>query len=119
TPSLAFRAVTTLPGPCIMKHLILILCAVLSLTAVVGLKDRISPAQQALSNNLDQSFAPALEEIAKIYESFGRADPRGHWAPTDCRFPRPAVARLSDSEDSSTHGQKLYSVFARHRDAYL
>src|SRR5262249_34055635 len=32
---------------------------------------------------------------------------------------RPAEARTSASKDKETHGQKLYFLFARNRDAYL
>ena len=40
------------------------------------------------------------------------------WAPFLCRQPLPGVAHVSDSNDATTHGQKLYSVFVKHRDAY-
>jgi hypothetical protein len=36
-----------------------------------------------------------------------------------CRAPMPAQARFSKSSDETTHGQKLYSLFAKDRNAYL
>jgi hypothetical protein len=63
-------------------------------------------------------FAERLLEIARTYPKYGRVDDLYRWAPQDCRVPPPAAARFSASADTATHGQKLYSVFARQREPY-
>jgi hypothetical protein len=68
--------------------------------------------------NAPKPFAECLLEIAHTYPKFGRVDDLGRWAPTYC-VGSPAVARFSASDDSSTHGLKLYSLFARRHDAYV
>jgi hypothetical protein len=66
--------------------------------------------------------APAFSErartIAMEYQGWGRVDDEVRWAPWLCRLPSPGIARVSKSEDASTHGQKLYSVFVKNRSAY-
>jgi hypothetical protein len=64
-------------------------------------------------------FDVRLRAIAKDYLAWGRVDGEARLAPTDCRAPVPAEARVSRSEDAKTHGQKLYSLFAKDRTAYL
>jgi hypothetical protein len=66
-----------------------------------------------------KTFHPRLLEIARTYESFGRVDDEFRWAPYRCRMPNPAIARFSASKEATTHGQKLYSLFAENRRAYL
>jgi hypothetical protein len=64
---------------------------------------------------------PALAAQAghrREYQSWGRIDDELRWAPWLCRIPLPGLARMSASSDSATHGQKLYSVFVKKRDAY-
>jgi hypothetical protein len=60
-------------------------------------------------------FAPRLLEIARTYEAYGRLDQRLRWAPTDCAAPPLCLPRflLSRSEDTATHGRKLYSLFVK------
>jgi hypothetical protein len=60
-------------------------------------------------------FEDRLREIAATYESFGRVSAAARWAPAMCRardLPTPEVV-FSRSKDSDTHGQKLYSLFAK------
>jgi hypothetical protein len=64
------------------------------------------------------AFAETARQIADSYLGWGRVDDELRWAPGLCRIPLPGVARPSQSADSSTHGQKLYSVFAKNRMAY-
>jgi len=66
-----------------------------------------------------EKFHPRLLEIAQTYEAFGRVDDEARWAPYYCRRPNPATARFSASRETTTHGQKLYSLFAKDRPAYL
>jgi len=65
---------------------------------------------------------PAFVEAARghvaAYEAWGRVDDQLRWAPFLCAIPSPGVARPSASPDEATHGQKLYSVFAKNHDAY-
>jgi hypothetical protein len=65
-----------------------------------------------------EQFHKELLQAAKDYKSWGRVDGDIRWALADCRMPDPARARLSASTDESTHGQKLYSLFAKNRNAY-
>jgi hypothetical protein len=57
-------------------------------------------------------FQERLLHIARNYQSYGQVDDKLRWAPTYCEAPRPAGLRVSDSDDSGTHGRKLYAVFA-------
>jgi hypothetical protein len=58
-------------------------------------------------------FEEQVLEIAANYISWGRVDDELRWAPGLCRQPLPGVAKQSASDDPNTHGQKLYSVFAK------
>ena len=73
----------------------------------------------AASARPEGPFDARLLEIAKNYRSYGRVDDETRWAPWLCRMPMPSLARVSRSEDDATHGEKLYFLFARQRDAYL
>jgi hypothetical protein len=66
-----------------------------------------------------EQFHKELLQAAKDYKSWGRVDGSFLWAPVDCRMPDPAQARFSASDDDNTHGQKLYSLFAKDPNAYL
>lgn len=67
---------------------------------------------------VDPMLAAQARAIAADYQGWGRVDDEVRWAPFLCRLPLPGVARMSDSRDATTHGQKLYSVFAKNRAAY-
>ncbi len=75
------------------------------------------PAPEAAS--LDKQFVEQLLKIAKEYPSYGRVDDEFRWAPWLCRSPEPSHARFSSSDDGTTHGRKLYFVFAKDREEYL
>jgi hypothetical protein len=60
-----------------------------------------------------------LLQVAKDYKSWGRVDDEMRWSPTFCRMPEPGKPQFSASKDADTHGQKLYSLFAKDRDAYF
>jgi hypothetical protein len=72
----------------------------------------------AVGAALDPVLAEKARAIAAEYQSWGRVDDELRWAPWLCRIPLPGRAYPSTSMDQTTHGQKLYSVFARKRDAY-
>ena len=58
-------------------------------------------------------FEEQTRAIAAEYISWGRVDDELRWAPGLCRQPLPGVAHQSTSNDPATHGQKLYSLFAK------
>jgi hypothetical protein len=65
-----------------------------------------------------EQFHKELLQVARDYKSWERVSYDVHWAPVDCRMPDPARAEFSASPDESTHGQKLYSLFAKEPYAY-
>ena len=67
----------------------------------------------------DTAFHDELLQVAREYKAWGRVDDPMRLAPYDCRMPPPAHVRFSDSTDTDTHGQKLYSLFARDAKAYV
>jgi hypothetical protein len=75
------------------------------------------PKAEAVVNA--KHFHERLLKIAEIYHVYGRVDDEARWSPTFCRMPQPAQAHYSNSSDEATHGQKLYSLFARDRAAYV
>jgi hypothetical protein len=56
---------------------------------------------------------------ALSYSRFRRIDDSDRFAPYDCEAPPPPAPRASASRDESTHGRKLYFLFAKDRVAYL
>ncbi len=66
-----------------------------------------------------KQFNDRLLKIAQTYQTYGRVDDQGRWAPWMCAAPQPATVRFSASRDAKTHGQKLYSLFAFSRNSYL
>jgi hypothetical protein len=59
---------------------------------------------------------PVQKELLKIaaeYKTWGRVDDEMRWGMPDCVAPRPGQVYWSASKDEGTHGQKLYSLFAR------
>jgi hypothetical protein len=77
-----------------------------------------SPTPAPDATGLDANLVAQALTIADEYRRWGRVDDELRWAPFLCRQPLPGVARLSDSTHPGTHGQKLYSVWARHREQY-
>jgi hypothetical protein len=66
----------------------------------------------------EKPFHKDLLKAAAEYEAWRTADNDMRWAPVLCSDPRPWPVAFSTSKDWSTHGQKLYSLFARNRGAY-
>jgi hypothetical protein len=64
-------------------------------------------------------FHQDLLKIAANFQVWGRVDDEARWAPFYCRAPLPGRVAFSSSADEQTHGQKLYSLFARHRQDYV
>lgn len=67
----------------------------------------------------DPAFGKALLAVAAEYKSYGKVDDLARWAPWLCAAPPPPKARLSSSSDPSTHGRKVYFVYAKNRDQYF
>jgi hypothetical protein len=83
----------------------------LALVPAIGQDRSVSPAEDPIQAK--------LLEVGRTYKTFGRVDDEMRWAPTLCREPNRPMARYSASKDADTHGQKLYSLFARDPSAYL
>jgi hypothetical protein len=66
----------------------------------------------------DKPFHKGLLMAVAEYKDWGRVDDDMRWAPWLCRARKPGQVQFSASKDGQTHGQKLYSLFARDRDAY-
>jgi hypothetical protein len=75
-------------------------------------------AVDAAADHAVTPFEQQTLEIASQYLAWGRVDDELRWAPFLCRAPYPGIARPSQSDDESTHGRKLYSVFAKNHAAY-
>ena len=86
--------------------------------AVAPPADTARPSKGDAVVNLEK-FHKRLLKIAEIYPVYGRVDDEARWAPELCRMPFPAKAYHSKSTDETTHGKKLYSLFARDRAGYV
>jgi hypothetical protein len=91
----------------------------LAVTLLIGFGVAQPAPRDRETNRPRDPFSRRLLEIARTYEKYGRVDDEFRWAPFLCRRPNPAAARFSASADAGTHGQKLYSLFARDRNGYL
>jgi hypothetical protein len=69
-------------------------------------------------NSVPAADAQRALSISNEYKAWGRVDDELRWAPFLCRQPMPGIAWQSASSDGETHGQKLYSVFAKDHAAY-
>jgi hypothetical protein len=67
----------------------------------------------------DSALRAKLLGVAANYNQYERADGRKRMAPVLCAAPSPPMAdrRLSRSEDESTHGKKLYTLYAAKIDS--
>jgi hypothetical protein len=95
---------------------------VVALLCLVAVTARVSsdPTELAkLARVPDETLQAKLLMAAADYPNWGRVDDEMGWAPGLCRATLPGLARFSDSEDATTHGDKLYSLFARKRFDYL
>jgi hypothetical protein len=67
---------------------------------------------------VDERFAAELKTIFASYKPWGRVDDELRWAPFLCRIPQPGRAAMSAAREGG-HGRKLYSLFAKNRNAYV
>lgn len=77
-----------------------------------------TPTAKAPGDEIDPQFVGELERAFAAYQSWGRVDDLSHWAPQLCRPPTPPSAHLSVANEGK-HARKLYSLFARDREAYV
>src|SRR5215471_5280021 len=64
----------------------------------------------------EKGFSEQLLEIATQYQPWGRIVEQPKFAPVMCAAPPPpaiSMPRVSESDDKSTHGRKLYHLFAK------
>lgn len=94
-----------------------LLMVLLLLTCVGCLTDNKTERGDSAPN---RGFERRLLTIAQSYESFALADAKARWAPTSCApntvdpFKQHGDLHFSESDDSQTHGRKLYILFAKH-----
>lgn len=69
----------------------------------------------------DPAFHKALLEAAADYKTWGTVDANFQFAPALCAAPNlpPKQATISASPDVSTHGQKIYYLYAKNKLAYM
>jgi hypothetical protein len=89
----------------------------LVLVPALGLLAASAAADEEAWEN-DARFHGLVRAVVGQYESWGRVDDEGRWAPWLCRMPFPASAHFSASGDGGTHGMKLYTVYALDPVAY-
>jgi hypothetical protein len=70
------------------------------------------------AGEIDKRFVADLEKAFADYKAWGRVDDELRWAPWLCRMPLPGRAQMSEADEGG-HAQKLYSLFARDRGAYV
>jgi len=80
----------------------------------------VNNPRPALPAGTSDPFHERLREIAREYEAYGPADRVLRWAYVYCWSPTTKMEnesgqlRFSESSDSTTHGRKLFVVYARH-----
>jgi len=67
----------------------------------------------------DPAWIATAQETRDHYTQWGRFDEGARWSPERCWMPPADHARLSASRDESTHGRKIYSLYAKDRNAYV
>jgi hypothetical protein len=74
------------------------------------------PAENAASDGTE--FHTRILEIARSYKAATRVSDQSEWSPMMCQGPPPPGALHSSSQDSDTHGRKLYLLYAGSAAAY-
>ena len=78
---------------------------------------------QASGDASPDDLSKLMLAIAHDYPAYGHAEGEMSYdyrfAPGMCRGVGGPSARISESDDPATHGSKLYTVYARNRDAYM
>ncbi|MCB9856831.1 MAG: hypothetical protein H6818_14210 [Phycisphaerales bacterium] len=73
--------------------------------------------QKSTARGSDALLRQTLLRLAAEYREFGIFYTDPSWSPVDCRRPD-ATPAYSSSDESDTHGQKLYFLYARDSMAY-
>jgi hypothetical protein len=89
------------------------------LCAASGLFSRDTPKPATSEETIIDPIHRNLLKIAAEYKTWGRVDDEMRWAPALCQNGDPGQVYLSASKDQDTHGQKLYSLFARRHWDYV
>jgi len=76
-----------------------------------------APQEEKVEN--DARFHDLLRTAARSHESYGRVDDFLRFAPAACMDAPSAPLRVSLSKDESTHGRKLYFLYAWDAASYL
>lgn len=63
-------------------------------------------------------FDEMILEAAQEYEGWERVSDTLHWSPYLCAAPMRRGAQVSQSDDESTHGRKLYYLYAKKPELY-
>jgi hypothetical protein len=100
------------------RTLICLTMVAAGLAPVIADDSAKSPSVEPYPSEM-KPFADKMLDVAKKYEQYGRIDDELRWAPGLCRAPIAGGVKFSDSKDDTTHGRKLYSLFAGNRDAYF
>jgi len=79
-------------------------------------KSATAPAPEVVDQ--DTPLNRRLLEIAGEYAQYGPVDLKFSWVQTLCRL-QSVHARYSESDDASTHGNKLYLLYAKDWKAYV
>ncbi len=77
-----------------------------------------TPAEDATRPSIDPRFIDPLQAVLAAYSGWGRVDDEARWAPFRCRMPFAARARVSESDDADSHGEKLYTLYAMDPEGY-
>jgi hypothetical protein len=100
-----------------MKQLLVcVSCGVLAAGCVANDSQRqLAHKEEALAQRI---LEKQLLKIGESYADWERVSDQANWAPELCTYVPPAGPQSSESTDESTHGQKLYFLYARHPAEY-
>ena len=71
-----------------------------------------------VAEQVGPAFEAELLRIASEYRGWTRVSDQANWSPSDCRPPAPSGVLKSESSEASTHGRKLYYLFAKDAVSY-
>ena len=106
------------------KAMLLFLIAHLCCVLVGSLTANDETQKTKSQDGLNPFFVAQLEHATKEYKQFGRIDEtRMQWSPLLCNRPDPKTIHagrgsVSESDDSKTHGGKIYFLFVKDRAKY-
>lgn len=66
----------------------------------------------------DDTLKKKILDVASEYAQYQLIEASLHWSPLACSMPPPPGPLASESNDTETHGGKLYFMFAKEGDAY-